>query len=255
MKLRVLGCDGGKGIGYNTTSLLFNDTVLIDAGTIQSQLTIEEALKITDIFLTHSHLDHIIDLPFLLDATFEQRVEPLRLHGLPETLDPLMEHIFNNTIWPDFSVLPKQGQGQFALNYITPEEMYEINGLTITPVEVNHTIPTVGYRIEDADSALIFTGDTGPTDRLWEVANATDNLKAVIIDLSFPTTEQTIADISKHMTASDVESELKKLKKECDVYTFHFKVSQGALLEGQAKRVTHFGKPLKALREVKELVI
>ena len=255
MKLRILGCDGGRSVGYNTTSFLFNDKVMIDAGTIQSQLTIDEAMEVTDIFLTHSHLDHILDLPFLLDATFERRATPLTIHGTKETLDSIMKHIFNYEIWPDFSSLPSKEKGQFKLNYIKPGEQYTVNKLTFTPIEVNHTVPTVGYKIEDKHSALIFSGDTGPVDTLWEVANKTDNLEAVIIDLSFPNNEQYIADLSKHMTAEDVGKELKKLEKDCDVYTFHYKVGMGSVLDGQSKKVSHFGKPLKALNDFDEIII
>lgn len=255
MKLRILGCDGGRGLGYNSTSFLFNSKVLIDAGTIQSELTIDEALAITDIFLTHSHLDHIIDLPFLLDATFEKRRVPLRIHGLKETLDPLMEHVFNNKIWPNFSELPKKGSGQFELHTVTAGKKYTIEGLTFTPIAVNHTVPTVGYKVEDAHGAVIFSGDTGPVENLWKIANETPNLEAMIIDLSFPINEQYIADISKHMTAADVENELKKLKKPCAIYAFHYKVGLASTLGVQSQRIMHYGTPVKSLRDYKEIII
>lgn len=254
MRLKVLGCDGGRGMGYQNTTLMFNDHVLLDAGTIQTQLTMEEAIEITDIFFTHSHLDHIVDLPFLMDATFGVRPAPLHLHGIPETIDAFMEHIFNDKIWPDFSKLPTKKSGQFDINYIEPEKSYTVGELTFTPIQVNHTIPCVGYKVEDKDSAIIFSGDTGPTNRLWEVANETKNLKAVIMDLSFPVTEQYVADVSGHMTAQNVEEELKKLDVDCDVYTFHYKVGMGKLLEGQAHRIEHFGRPLKPLRRADEIV-
>jgi ribonuclease BN (tRNA processing enzyme) len=255
MKLRILGCDGGRGMGYENTTLLFNDHILIDAGTIQTALTMEEALDITDIFFTHSHLDHIVDLPFLMDATFGSRPDPLHIYGIRPTIDAFMTHLFNNSIWPDFSKLPTKDSGQFDTTYIKPEVSYTVGDLTFTPIEVNHTIPCVGYKVEDDDGAIIFSGDTGPTDKLWEIANETENLKAVIVDLSFPVSEQYIADISGHMTAQDVEKELKKLKKDCDVYTFHYKVGMGTLLAGQAKRISHFGKPLKPLRLMETLEI
>lgn len=255
MKLRVLGCDGGRGLGYNSTCLLFNEQVLIDAGTIQSQLTLEEALKITDIFFTHSHLDHLVDLPFLFDATFEARKQPLRLHGSQHTIDALMNHVFNDTIWPNFSVLPQEGKGQFTTHVIQPGKTYKAGGVELTPIEVDHTVPTVGFKIEDENGSIVFSGDTGPVDSIWDVANACDNLEAVIVDLSFPVSEQGIANLSKHMTATDVGTELKKLKQDCDVYAFHYKVGLASTLEGQTKQLKHFGKEIKSLRHYKELIL
>jgi ribonuclease BN (tRNA processing enzyme) len=249
MKLRVLGCDGGRGQGYYSTGLLFDDTVMIDAGTILSALTVEESLKITDIFFTHAHLDHVCELPYLLDATFDMRRHPLRLHGQAHTLDVLMKHVFNNALWPDFSRLPTPDRGQFTLHEVKPGKPYKAGDLTFTPIEVNHTIPTVGYRVADKAASVIFSGDTGPTDKLWQVANDDALLKAVIVDLSFPIKEQYVAKVSKHMTADDLAVELKKLKNDCDVYAFHYKVGQATTVGAQAQRVTHFGRPVMHLRE------
>lgn len=253
MKLRVLGCDGGRGLGYTSTSLLFDETVLIDAGTIQTQLTLDEALKITDIFLTHSHLDHLIDLPFLLDATFNKRAQPLRIHGTKETLDTMMTYLFNDKIWPNFAKLPTAESGQFTLHEIDPEKVYEVGSLRFTPFSVNHTVDTVGYKIEDDHACVVFSGDTGPTETVWEHANTAQNLKAVIVDLSFPVKEQNIANLSGHMTVNDVAAELKKLKASCQVYVFHFKVGLAEILEAEMKGLEHAGLPVLPLRHYKEL--
>ena len=58
---------------------------------------------INHIFLTHSHSDHITDLPFLIDGFFENRKETLIIYGSNETINTLRKHTFNNEIWPDFS--------------------------------------------------------------------------------------------------------------------------------------------------------
>jgi ribonuclease BN (tRNA processing enzyme) len=57
--LRILGCSGGIASGLRTTSLLLNESILIDAGTGVGDLTLQELTKIDHVFLTHSHLDHI----------------------------------------------------------------------------------------------------------------------------------------------------------------------------------------------------
>ena len=251
MKFRVLGCDGGRGLGCENTTLMIGKHVLIDAGTIQTKLSLEEALEITDIFFTHTHLDHIVDLPFLLDATFAKRNKPLRLHGLKEALDPLMEHVFNDKIWPDFSKLPDEEHGQFEIHYIEPEQEVHVDDYAFTPIRVDHTVPTVGYKIAHKNGSIIFSGDTGPVESIWKVANTTNDLKAVILDLSFPNNEQHIANASKHMTANDFEKQILKLEKDCDVYAFHFKVGLDDILKSEVSHIKHFNKPIKALRDVK----
>ncbi|HMV13254.1 MAG TPA: MBL fold metallo-hydrolase, partial [Nitrosomonas sp.] len=87
MKLRVLGCSGGIGKGSSTTSMLLDDDILIDAGTGVSNLTLDELVKIKHIFVTHSHLDHIALIPFLIDTVGCLREFPLIVHAIPPTLE------------------------------------------------------------------------------------------------------------------------------------------------------------------------
>src|SRR5690606_38387190 len=100
MRLRILGCSGGIGGSHlRTTSMLLDDDVLIDAGTGVGELSIAELQAIDHVFLTHSHLDHIATIPFLVDTVGQLRELPLVVHGLPETLEALRTHIFNWSIW------------------------------------------------------------------------------------------------------------------------------------------------------------
>ena len=69
MRLRVLGCSGGIGGRHlRTTSMLLDDDVLIDAGTGVGDLSIEELARIDHVFVTHSHLDHVGSIPFMVDT-------------------------------------------------------------------------------------------------------------------------------------------------------------------------------------------
>ena len=64
MKIRVLGCDGGELKGYFPVAFLINDHLLFEAGSVTSKLSLQEQLKIKEIIISHSHLDHIKDLCF-----------------------------------------------------------------------------------------------------------------------------------------------------------------------------------------------
>ena len=67
MRIRVLGCSGGIGGSLRTTSLLVDDDVLIDAGTGVGDLPLASLARIDHIFVSHSHLDHVASIPFLVE--------------------------------------------------------------------------------------------------------------------------------------------------------------------------------------------
>lgn len=94
--ITVLGYSGGIGQDLRTTTLLLDDDVLIDAGTCVGYLSLEAMQKINTVFLTHSHLDHICSIAFLLDAVGVDRQAPLQVIGIEETITALKTHIFSN---------------------------------------------------------------------------------------------------------------------------------------------------------------
>jgi ribonuclease BN (tRNA processing enzyme) len=95
--------------------------------------------------------------------------------------------------------------------------------LEVTAVEVNHIVPTTGLLLRQGRSSVIFTSDTGPTSRIWAVANATEDLAAIITEVSFPNRMQDVADVSLHLTPKTLCAELEKLKRDVPVYLYHFK--------------------------------
>src|SRR6266704_2982841 len=107
MKLRILGCSGGIGGRHlRTTSMLLDSDILIDAGTGVADLSLTELSLIDHVLLTHSHLDHIASIPFMVDTVGGMRNQPLTLWADPGTLEILPSHIFNWSIWPDFAQIP-----------------------------------------------------------------------------------------------------------------------------------------------------
>jgi phosphoribosyl 1,2-cyclic phosphodiesterase len=110
MKVRVLGCSGGIGGKLRTTSLLLDGDVLIDAGTGVGDLSMEAMAGIDHIFVTHSHLDHVTSIPFLIDTVGGMRTKPLVVHALAETIADLKAHLFNWKLWPDFTEIPTPEQ-------------------------------------------------------------------------------------------------------------------------------------------------
>ena len=129
MRVRVLGCSGGINQNVATTSFLLDDDILIDAGTGVCDLSLEEMRCLKHIFITHSHLDHIASIPLLADTLFDDLIgRPLIVHALPETIGALREHIFNWTIWPDFTELPHKTNAVLKLEAMEAGSVAEISG-------------------------------------------------------------------------------------------------------------------------------
>jgi cAMP phosphodiesterase len=223
MKIRVLGCSGGIGGDLRTTSLLVDEDVLIDAGTGVGDLSIEELAKVDHILVTHSHLDHIACIAFMVDTVGWMRDKPLTIYGLPETLQALKDHIFNWKIWPDFTVIPTPQKPFMAYQTLEVGTPVKLGERLFAPIPANHVVPAVGYLVDSGESRLIFSGDTGVNDALWEIANRTQNLKYIIIETAFPNKEREIAVMSKHLCPSMLADELAKLNRPVEILVTHLK--------------------------------
>lgn len=227
MQVKILGCSGGIGGNLRTTSLLVGDNVLLDAGTGVGDLSIEQLLQIDHIFITHSHLDHIASIPFLVDTVMGIRTEPVIVHATAETLDVLKQHIFNWKVWPDFNKIPDEKSPLLQYSEVKLGVPVSIGNLEFTALPANHVVPAVGYRVDSGKNSLVFTGDTTTCDALWEQVNKIDNLKYLIIETAFSNGEIELAKLSKHLCPSLLAEELSKLTRPARVYITHLKPGEG----------------------------
>src|SRR5512147_377933 len=135
MRLRVLGCSGGIGGRHlRTTSFLVDSDVLIDAGTGVGDLTLAELAQIDHIFVTHSHLDHVASIPFLVDTVGGMRTRPLAVHCTAATIEILRNHLFNWAIWPDFTEIPSLDAPFMRYEEIELGRSVTLGGRTFTPL-------------------------------------------------------------------------------------------------------------------------
>jgi len=239
MILRVLGCSGGEAEGDRLTGFLVNGVVALDAGSLTLALTIPEQVAIRHIFLSHSHLDHICTLPFYTKNIFGHVDTPVEIHALPETLDALRRHLFNDELWPDFSVIPSPDAPIIRYSEIEPGHAYEVEGLRITPIPVNHLVPTVGYLVEDEHSGFIFTSDTAETDAVYRAANRAKHLNLFITEASFPNEQAWLAEASKHLTPAKLAQELKKLDREVPIAVYHLTPGDKPVMLPQLEALGH----------------
>lgn len=225
MKVKIIGSHGGISPGYRTSCYQINDQFLIDCGSAATALSIQEQAKITDILITHPHLDHIKDIAFVIENTFFPEREQLVLRSKKEILEDVHNHLLNNVIWPDFSeIFVDQAKTKTLLRFEPLEKGQLVHNIRISFEEVNHPVHAVGYILDDGKNQVIFTGDTGPTENIWKAANNCKNLKAVFTEISFPSRLEGLAKASGHFTTTQLFSELDKLKnKDVPVYIAHFK--------------------------------
>jgi len=224
MEIRVLGCNGGILPGFRSSSFLINERILIDSGHVADVLTLEEQSEIRDIFVTHFHLDHTKDIAFLADNVFGDHNLPINVYGTAQTVSDFAKYYFNNATWPDFTKINSGNHPIVRLVALNVREKTNIGSVEEMPFAVNHSIDGVGYVVRDGSAAVIFSGDTGPTDALWDIANNDSNVKAVFVDTSFPNELQAIADSSGHFTPRTLDADLKKLSRDTiPVYLYHLK--------------------------------
>ena len=239
MDLKVLGCHGGETPRHRTSSFLIGDRVALDAGAITSSLSLEEQQRIEAVVISHAHMDHVRDLATIADNRCQQGGPTLRIVGTPATVKALREHFFNDRLWPDFSKIPTPGGPTIEFVAINPEIRTEIGGVHITPIMVNHTIETAAFVVEQDGHSLTYSGDTGPTERLWEVVNGRPNLGALVMEVSFPNEQGDLARISGHHTPETLATELGKLEGHADlpILLFHIKPVFQATVEKQLARI------------------
>ncbi|WP_437784719.1 MBL fold metallo-hydrolase [Sorangium sp. So ce1097] len=225
MELRVIGCHGGETPKHRTCAFLVDDVLAIDAGSLTSGLEMKEQARIEACLVSHAHLDHIRDLATIADNRCQLGCPPLVIAGTRETLRTLKKHFFNNVLWPDFAVIPTPAQPTIQYLELKPERPTPVAGRLVRAVHVTHTIDASAFVIEGSGGAIAYSGDTGPTDRLWEVLNQQQNLRALLMEVSFPDREQRLATVSGHHTPQTLAVELQKYRAPKDLPTmlYHIK--------------------------------
>lgn len=239
MNIHVLGCHGSDGFKRwgadtqicNTCGFLLNGRILVDAGTVASGLSLSEQRQIEHVLLSHLHFDHIKGLPGLADNMSEVTRTPITVAGLPNTIHGLHRHIFNAEVYPDFFSIPSTRNPTLVSRQLKPGTSYSLSDVTVTPVLVNHTVPTTGFIVEDASSAFLYSGDTASTEELWHEARRLPHLKAAFIECSYPNALGDLAALSKHLTPALLAQEIQKLNRsDIAIHVYHLKPVHKELL-------------------------
>lgn len=247
MRLRILGCHGGESPSHRATSFLIDDHLLLDAGSLTRALTVKEQALVDHVFISHSHLDHIRDLALLADNVIGMRKKPVQIHCTDPVADALEKHLFNNIIWPDFTKIPNPADPQnpvLKIHRMRSGESVQVESYRVSTVPVNHPVDCHALFVTGKTGTLVYSGDTGPTDKMWEAINKLTDLRAFIYEVSFPNNMEKLAHVSGHLTPLMLAEELKKYKPktEAPILLYHlkpgfFEVLQDQLAALQDKRL------------------
>jgi 3',5'-cyclic-nucleotide phosphodiesterase len=203
VELRIIGCHGGETPRHRPSAFLLDDRIAIDAGALTSGMEIAAQCAVEACLVSHAHLDHI-------------------------------------RLWPDFTKIPSSEEPTIVYRVLKPEVTTRIAGYGVKAIQVSHTIDCCGFVVEGKDGAIAYSGDTGPTKRLWEVLNGVENLRAMLMEVSFPTRQQNLATLSGHHTPRTLAIELKKYKKTKDLpfLLYHIKPVFQAEVEKECAKIT-----------------
>ncbi len=249
MRIKVLGASGSEIAGYHISSFLLNDTILFDAGSVTSSLSFYRQKKIEHIFITHAHLDHIRDIPFLADNLIVSTTpKSINIYSIKEVIDDIKKHLLNHRIWPDFTAIPNVNNSILKLHTIDVENPIVINEYKITAYKMNHTVPSIGFLIEKDGKSIFYTGDTGPIKHLWEKLSNI-KLNTLIIEISFPNKMEELATKTGHLTPELFINELEFFAhKPNRIYITHIKPFYKKQIEKELKRYSHY--KIKILKDL-----
>jgi len=119
----------------------------------------------------------------------------------------------------------------------------------VCAIPVSHTIDCSAFTIRGPHGTLAYSGDTGPTDRLWEVLNETADLKALLMEVSFPNEQARLARDSGHHTPESLGRDMQKLIRRSELPTllYHIKPSFQRTVERECARLKRLNLTICAL--------
>jgi len=204
MNIQVLGAHNCESQNSRLISLLIDDTLAIDAGSLTSSLSFSAQQRLKAILLTHQHYDHIRDVPTIA-MNFALNGTTINIYSIQPVYDALATHLLNGKLYPKFLEQP-QGNPTIKFTIVEPYQTEQIEGYNILAVPVNHSDPTVGYQVTSPDGKIAFyTGDAGPgLAKCWGHVSP----QLLITEVTAPNRYKEFAKEKGHLTPSLLKAEL-----------------------------------------------
>lgn len=175
MRLTVLGaCGAWPEAGQACSGYLIEHDgfrLMLDIGYATMPRLLEQvaAEQVDAVVVSHGHPDHCADLNPLLRARAMQDLppSPLPVYSPPGALDAVL-------------ALDRPGMltAAYDLREFTPGEGFDIGPFRIGTRLLPHWVTNAGIRLSAGESALVYTGDSGPSPEIARLARDADVLIA-----------------------------------------------------------------------------
>lgn len=161
---------------------------------------------VTQLFLTHLHFDHVVDVPALLLSRWDQgadRISPIEVYGPQPTarfIDDIVgtEGLFRDDIKARIEhptsqavhvnrggILPRI-RPRTVRTELTPSQHVGNDRWRVQAGHAEHVQPyldSLAYRLDSDTGSVVFTGDTEPCESVIELSRGADVLFAMCWDL------------------------------------------------------------------------
>lgn len=246
MKVHILGASGSIARGFDSTAILVNDRVLLDAGSGAFRLPAHNPVR--DVVISHSHLDHTMALPFLADNGGGAG-GTIRIHALAETIDALRAGLFNGDIWPDMEKIVVNGNP--FIKFCPIGKMFSpvtIGGARLSFFPVVHAVPTLGFCLHgEREDLPIMTDMREANAEVWEKLTKKRRIGRIAVETSFPDEMENVAIDSGHLTPAMLVALAREyFPPSWKLLCCHLKPGYDAQIRAQIRK--HFGKRAAVLK-------
>lgn len=183
--LAVLGDENSPGLLIDTGGDIY--PALCRATLAQDELS--------DLFITHAHIDHIGSLPSLIESyRLGGRHSPLHIFGLPEVMATARQ------IVETFSYELTLDTWSFEVIYSTVEDgdRLTLGGMPATIARMDHTLPCAGVRLALPNGDFVYTSDTQPTPAIQRLGQGA---RTLVTECTYLNDGVNYARTSRHTTA------------------------------------------------------